>query len=987
MRFRLLVVFLALILASGAHATVLSTSYAEGRYAGASSPNPDGQLQPLTGYLPGIADAPNLINDFGGGTTLDWHYWGDGTGGSATAYGPANAMSGGSGIGAVIALTGDVLAFDNNDYSRVQWDWTDGTTMVSGSHGHGDAGAGARIQKGDGAAADWIDVTFAGAPPGRIRAATLLIARQADVDVLAIQGAQQVTVHDHAAGAASGLITVEYSGSEILTIRVDATDGSATDESGYVVRGVAATLSEIVDPAQGTRSTDPSPFDTERITTTMPVLSWTPSAMGVTHDVYFGTDFNAVLLADHGSPAFKGNRAGVTYDPGALYPATLYYWRVDDLDGGTTTHGDVWSFATPIEPPTAFRIGWDTGRAGVPSERASHFANLAASGLNTVCFNTRLISPGVTTWELQPDGSAVIVDWPGTGTYTKMPLQSPQDFRDYCNEAALHGLAVLFTHTLYSVDWDQLAILGGYQETYIGGPTRYSNPGWNKMPAPLEEKYWLGLFKGVAEFYANLSLVCPNVIGFVVDFETYPGTNGSTYMPRDHSSFDDQTWSAVTAHLGVSPPAVSIDQRYYWMEGQGLLDDYFASQAALIRSRIADPIRQAIDAINPDFMLGFYPYWPSARLHAYVHGWSTPGAAVLVMNEDSYYGYRAPHMLSHVAALNATGANFVPLPGLMVHAQSHTPQGLEDDVHRIEHFQGHDAGYWVFRTETFLTDPPGELTDPPEAFWQAISNANFGVTALSADQLFFPEEQAPTGSTLVTANRFFAGSQGGQPLNVTWSRSPDLTSFESPAGDEMFDGGEKYNAWVAAWAPVLSEEIATEVDLGRVVALNKLTVRAATHLPRHTTCGGVLTIETSADGQFYAQLDQQTLSHSTKRSTPFMYQGLQVASRFVRVRFDVTDVPANSAYTMVELAAWATPTGGAPGIAYTNIGLDRTMVLELATDPGILYQLQHRPDPAGTGAWENTESTLTGNGGSMYFFDPATPAETATARIYRIMVP
>jgi hypothetical protein len=70
------------------------------------------------------------------------------------------------------------------------------------------------------------------------------------------------------------------------------------------------------------------------------ILTWTPGAGGVSHDVYFGTANPPV--------AFQINQTTTSFTlPTILTPNTTYYWRIDEKDGSSgTTTGDVWSFTT-----------------------------------------------------------------------------------------------------------------------------------------------------------------------------------------------------------------------------------------------------------------------------------------------------------------------------------------------------------------------------------------------------------------------------------------------------------------------------------------------------------------------------------------------------------------------------------------------------------------------------------------------------------------
>jgi hypothetical protein len=79
------------------------------------------------------------------------------------------------------------------------------------------------------------------------------------------------------------------------------------------------------------------------------ILTWTPSASAASHQVYFGTDKEAVRKAGTTSPEYKGVRAlgAETYDPGLLAWDSTYYWRVDEVNNvnaNSPWKGPLWSF-------------------------------------------------------------------------------------------------------------------------------------------------------------------------------------------------------------------------------------------------------------------------------------------------------------------------------------------------------------------------------------------------------------------------------------------------------------------------------------------------------------------------------------------------------------------------------------------------------------------------------------------------------------------
>ena len=80
-------------------------------------------------------------------------------------------------------------------------------------------------------------------------------------------------------------------------------------------------------------------------------LSWTPAENAASHQIYFGTDEDAVKNATTASPEYKGSKTlgDETLDPGKLTWDTAYYWRVDavyDAEPDNPVKGLVWSFTT-----------------------------------------------------------------------------------------------------------------------------------------------------------------------------------------------------------------------------------------------------------------------------------------------------------------------------------------------------------------------------------------------------------------------------------------------------------------------------------------------------------------------------------------------------------------------------------------------------------------------------------------------------------------
>lgn len=103
-------------------------------------------------------------------------------------------------------------------------------------------------------------------------------------------------------------------------------------------------------------ASNPSPADGTSGVAEGTVLNWS-SGMGATsHIVYLGADLGGVTNGD--SNLKVGTQSGSTYDPGTLIKGETYYWRIDEVNGGTVTAGNVWSF-TMISAPAS--LSWTNG--------------------------------------------------------------------------------------------------------------------------------------------------------------------------------------------------------------------------------------------------------------------------------------------------------------------------------------------------------------------------------------------------------------------------------------------------------------------------------------------------------------------------------------------------------------------------------------------------------------------------------------------------
>ena len=95
----------------------------------------------------------------------------------------------------------------------------------------------------------------------------------------------------------------------------------------------------------------PNPYSGAENVKNTSILRWVAGDNAASHQVYFGTDQDAVRNATTASQEYKGskNLGDESYDPGLLELGTAYYWRIDeinDLNPGSPWAGNVWAFTT-----------------------------------------------------------------------------------------------------------------------------------------------------------------------------------------------------------------------------------------------------------------------------------------------------------------------------------------------------------------------------------------------------------------------------------------------------------------------------------------------------------------------------------------------------------------------------------------------------------------------------------------------------------------
>ncbi|MFO0972228.1 MAG: PKD domain-containing protein [Phycisphaerae bacterium] len=162
-------------------------------------------------------------------------------------------------------------------------------------------------------------------------------------------------------GFTTGNVTIQHRYLALGTYNVTA----------YVFRSgsLTQTLTGTVTVQASPKASNPTPAKDATGVAITQVLSWTSGSGATGRNVYLGTDMAAVDAATSSSAEFKGMITVTHFTPAELLPGTPYFWRIDEIAGGTTTKGDVWAFTTANAPGAISNLVPDNNAFNVPTSQ------------------------------------------------------------------------------------------------------------------------------------------------------------------------------------------------------------------------------------------------------------------------------------------------------------------------------------------------------------------------------------------------------------------------------------------------------------------------------------------------------------------------------------------------------------------------------------------------------------------------------------------
>lgn len=147
-----------------------------------------------------------------------------------------------------------------------------------------------------------------------------------------------------------GTLHTRYTKEELNALAEDTNPNWGFDVVDHGARMLlSAGLGRVIEIIDSRIADDPSPLSGTVDAGQTSILRWSAGEAAVSHDVYFGTDANAVRDANASSPEYTGSMdlGSERCDPGELEWNTTYYWRVDEVEeDGEVRTGRLWSFTT-----------------------------------------------------------------------------------------------------------------------------------------------------------------------------------------------------------------------------------------------------------------------------------------------------------------------------------------------------------------------------------------------------------------------------------------------------------------------------------------------------------------------------------------------------------------------------------------------------------------------------------------------------------------
>ncbi|MHC4743909.1 MAG: LamG-like jellyroll fold domain-containing protein, partial [Planctomycetota bacterium] len=277
-------------------------------------------------------------------------------------------------------------------------------------------------------------------------------------------------------------------------------------------------------------------------------LQWSPGDNAQSHDIYFGTDRDAVASADTTTAGvYKGRRTTTSFDVGPVLLGKTYYWRIDEARSGQSPiKGVIWRFSIGeylVVDDFESYVPWNAIGDHIFDIWRDGFGDCSVgSGNDTGATVTENPDPPGPAFDAQSmrydfdnDGTVqnpcTMVQQPVSNLYSRIEAQTAallsgigSDWvKDGARALRLSFYGTIGTATTESL-WVQLQDTGGYgNKVFYGSFT-------GEDPQDFNEASWHNWNIDLADFGVDLENVVSIVIGIGEEGSTEPGGAGTIYI-------------------------------------------------------------------------------------------------------------------------------------------------------------------------------------------------------------------------------------------------------------------------------------------------------------------------------------------------------------------------------------------------------------------------------------------------------------------------
>jgi len=255
------------------------------------------------------------------------------------------------------------------------------------------------------------------------------------------------------------------------------------------------------------------------------------------------------------------------------------------------------------------------------------------------------------------------------------------------------------------------------------------------FPCPLDDRFWEGYLKYIAEQIAEISMYysVPVIDGIFLDLEMY-GTENQESGKRHYSletCFCDNCFSDFIAQktLYRSFPYLQKSKRKSWLQQNGLLGTYFVWQQERAEG-FAEELKQTVHAVNPQLLFGVYPALSQTNpiQRAVMRAFGRQSYPVISFSTDTYGYIQKPWGSDRIPSDLAEYFSSYDIHGIYVagylfrkYSSNELPAHLMQSCKKSQ-------GYWLYTLcQLYWNQLPAgyELADgTPTDYIRAIRTAN-----------------------------------------------------------------------------------------------------------------------------------------------------------------------------------------------------------------------------------------------------------------------